>query len=285
MAIKWKNNSKITIVAVLLLSMLAGTVMCNLYPLFRQRAEAYRADRMEKTVSDERTPIRMDEAFQRFMRSSVYYMDYKTTPYYEYDYFSQNYNVKTLTPQEKDALTEMAETLLGSLEEQYHAIQEVNGFSSFVYGGDRSCGGGALTDALRDVAVTPAANPDSAALDLFQAGIAISYDSRGLPSVKEAWGFEYDSAEVERYLREATVGALMEDNGVDYNYYREETPETEETPEESEIPEISEMPEGEAVSPDDYAVMPDDGTMMQDDGTEQVCWLPWIRHMKHGGCF
>lgn len=251
MDIKWKNNSKLTIVVVLLLSMLAGIVMCSLYPLFRQKAADYRAEKLKQAPDDDETEIEMDEEFMRFARSAVYAMDYKTTPYYEYDYFTQNYNAGTLNAREQEYLAEMAQTLMDALRNQYETVQDVNNISSYVYGGERNYASGVWGEDLLDIIM----DPDSSYKKNFAAGIVLSFDSRGVAWVSDSWGFAYDSGEFEKYINEASVNALLEDNGLDYNYIigppeeeDQEAPEAEsaQTPEEAPAAADGEAPETES---------------------------------------
>lgn len=57
-------------------------------------------------------------------------------------------------------------------------------------------------------------NPNLTA-NTYAAGIVISYDSRGIPSVRNAWGIVEDYEELISDLTHASVGKLMDDNGMD----------------------------------------------------------------------
>ena len=57
----------------------------------------------------------------------------------------------------------------------------------------------------------------------YEAGLVISYDSRGVPSVRDSWNMEMGAEEFLYYLQEGTMADLMEDNGLyDGDYYTED---------------------------------------------------------------
>ena len=49
----------------------------------------------------------------------------------------------------------------------------------------------------------------------YAAGLVISYDSRGVPSVRSCWGLSMDEESLLRYLTHASVNQLMDDNGME----------------------------------------------------------------------
>ena len=96
MAIKWKNNKYKGILAVLLCVSLAGVIMCNLYPVFWQKAQkriqTYQTEE-EARVSKNRdvAAFTVGDDFERYLLSSIYYLNYEITPDMDaYTYLTQN---------------------------------------------------------------------------------------------------------------------------------------------------------------------------------------------------
>ena len=59
--------------------------MCNLYPAFRKNAESFVQAREQEwqeqeKKSKEQTVFTVDEEFERYLLSSVYYLNYEITP-------------------------------------------------------------------------------------------------------------------------------------------------------------------------------------------------------------
>ena len=105
MAIKWKNNKYKGILAVLLCMALTGVVMCNLYPVFRKNAEnviqeSEKAWQEQETASKEQSVFTVDDEFERYLLSSIYYLNYEITEDFQAQ-FQQN----------SDAILSLIETL------------------------------------------------------------------------------------------------------------------------------------------------------------------------------
>ena len=60
------------------------------------------------------------------------------------------------------------------------------------------------------------------ATDSYKAGIIISYDSRGIPSIRSSWGMDLTDSDVMSYLAHASIYRLMQDNGMDEDEIVEE---------------------------------------------------------------
>ncbi|MBR5509618.1 MAG: HAMP domain-containing histidine kinase [Lachnospiraceae bacterium] len=218
MAIKWKsnkteNNSSVRgMVLVLILCMLASTVMCNFYPYFRSQAKANIF--LEKTKQEHEASLRdmfyVDSDFERYLLSSIYYMNYELTPNMDaYDYFTQNYEMSRLTAEEQESVMEASARLMRYMRNQYTTVQSMNDYASYARGVERSYG----TDSILGEAVYGNVELGQ---DYFSSGLVISYDSRGIPSVRDHWNMTFDEAELLGDLRHATMSRLMEDNGMAY---------------------------------------------------------------------
>lgn len=219
MAIKWKNNSGKSILLVILCAALAGMVMCNVYPFFRERAKN-RLEEIRKEAEEEKkeeTKFLVEEDFERYLLSSIYYMNYETTPNMDaYTYFTQNYDTDKLSYNEENSIREAANRLMKNMRDQYRTIQAMYDYSSYASGVDKDFG----TDGnLRSAIV---GNAESAK-EYYQSGIMIAYDSRGIPSIRESWNIDMDETEILGYLQQASMSRLMEDNGMDFSYYDEVT--------------------------------------------------------------
>ena len=105
MAIKWKNNKYKGILAVLLCMALAGVMMCNLYPVFRQKAQKRIYRNVIRPGRSRSRPVRnnrdvaaftVGDDFERYLLSSIYYLNYEITPNMDaYAYLTQNYDKGT----------------------------------------------------------------------------------------------------------------------------------------------------------------------------------------------
>ena len=110
LAIKWKNNSVKGILLVLVCAMLASTAMCNAYPVFREKAQANITEMKQKQQEDTTTYLLdMDEDLERYLLSSIYYLNYEITPGMDaYAYFTQNYDVEKLSEADQEQLSKAA---------------------------------------------------------------------------------------------------------------------------------------------------------------------------------
>lgn len=211
LAIKWKNNSVKGILLVLVCAMLASTAMCNAYPVFREKAQANITEMKQKQQEDTTTYLLdMDEDLERYLLSSIYYLNYEITPGMDaYAYFTQNYDVEKLSEADQEQLSKAAAKLMKAMRNQYVTEHNMDDYNGFVDGVEKSFGQdptGELQSAIY--------NPNLTA-NTYAAGIVISYDSRGIPSVRNAWGIVEDYEELISDLTHASVGKLMDDNGMD----------------------------------------------------------------------
>ena len=153
----------------------------------------------------------------RYVRSAVYYMNYETTPDMDaYQYFTQRSNTNELTEDEIVSLQDAASRLMRNMRNQYTMVQSMNDYYSYGVSVDREYGtDGNLSDVIYD--------EGEFVKQYYEAGLVISYDSRGVPSVRDSWNLEMDEAELLYYLQEGTMADLMEDNGLyDGDYYTED---------------------------------------------------------------
>lgn len=211
MGTKWKNNSGRSLLIVILCAMLAGTVMCNAYPYFRERAKELMKVSQEEKEKKENT-FAVDEEFERYLLSSIYYMNYETTPDMDaYTYFTQNYDTEKLSQSELESIREAAGRLMKNMRNQFTTVQSMYNYASFASGVEKDFG----TDGNLRQAVL---GEMDYAKEYYQSGIVISYDSRGIPSIRESWNMSMDETEVLGYLQQATMSRLMGDNGMDYAY-------------------------------------------------------------------
>ena len=211
LAIKWKNNSVKGILLVLVCAMLASTAMCNAYPMFREKAQANITEMKQKQQEDTTTYLLdMDEDLERYLLSSIYYLNYEITPGMDaYAYFTQNYDVEKLSEADQEQLSKAAAKLMKAMRNQYVTEHNMDDYNGFVDGVEKSFGQdptGELQSAIY--------NPNLTA-NTYAAGIVISYDSRGIPSVRNSWGIVEDYEELISDLTHASVGKLMDDNGMD----------------------------------------------------------------------
>lgn len=211
MAIKWKNNKEKSLLIVIVLSMLAGIIMCNAYPHFRERANQLMGVSLEETGNQAKT-FDMNEDFERYLLSSIYYMNYETTPDMDaYTYFTQNYDMDKLSEGEQESIREAASRLMKNMRNQYTTMQTMNNYESFASGVSKDYGtDGNLYSAIKG-------NLEYVE-EYYQSGIVISYDSRGVPSIRASWNMSMDETEVLGYLQRANMSRLMEDNGLNYEY-------------------------------------------------------------------
>jgi len=232
LAIKWKSNKDKSkgMIIVLLCAILASTVICNAYPYFRNRA---RQDIEEYQKNEEKTKdlFYVDEAFERYLLSSIYYMNYETTPGMDaYTYLTQGYDMNKLNGDEQKSIREASSRLMKNMRNQYTTMQSMNNYSSYASNVEKDYG----TDENLHQAMTGNAE---FAREYYQSGIVISYDSRGVPSIRLSWNMELDESELLGYLQQASMSRLMEDNGMYYEvtedyteeYAYETTEDTEET--------------------------------------------------------
>ena len=211
LAIKWKNNSVKGILLVLVCAMLASTAMCNAYPMFREKAQANITEMKQKQQEDTTTYLLdMDEDLERYLLSSIYYLNYEITPGMDaYAYFTQNYDVEKLSEADQEQLSKAAAKLMKAMRNQYVTEHNMDDYNGIADGVEKSFGQdptGELQSAIY--------NPNLTA-NTYAAGIVISYDSRGIPSVRNAWGIVEDYEELISDLTHASVGKLMDDNGMD----------------------------------------------------------------------
>lgn len=211
LAIKWKNNSVKGILLVLVCAMLASTAMCNAYPMFREKAQANITEMKQKQQEDTTTYLLdMDEDLERYLLSSIYYLNYEITPGMDaYAYFTQNYDVEKLSEADQEQLSKAAAKLMKAMRNQYVTEHNMDDYNGFADGVEKSFGQdptGELQSAIYDPNLTA---------NTYVAGIVISYDSRGIPSVRNAWGIVEDYEELISDLTHASVGKLMDDNGMD----------------------------------------------------------------------
>ena len=211
LAIKWKNNSVKGILLVLVCAMLASTAMCNAYPMFREKAQANITEMKQKQQEDTTTYLLdMDEDLERYLLSSIYYLNYEITPGMDaYAYFTQNYDVEKLSEADQEQLSKATAKLMKAMRNQYVTEHNMDDYNGFADGVEKSFGQdptGELQSAIYDPNLTA---------NTYAAGIVISYDSRGIPSVRNAWGIVEDYEELISDLTHASVGKLMDDNGMD----------------------------------------------------------------------
>ena len=191
--------------------MLASTAMCNAYPMFREKAQANITEMKQKQQEDTTTYLLdMDEDLERYLLSSIYYLNYEVTPGMNaYEYFTQKYDVEKLSSDEQDLLYQAAGKLMKAMRNQYVTENSMNEYSSFAHGVEKDFGGDP-TGELQNVIYEPEQIAES-----YAAGLVISYDSRGVPSVRSYWGLSMDEESLLRYLTHASVDQLMDDNGME----------------------------------------------------------------------
>lgn len=208
MATKWKNSKAIGILLVLALSMLAGVVMCNLYPFFREQAARQIAEGPEEETVDETSAeevvLEVDEEYARYLLSSICYLDYEIMPDTDaFAWFTQNYDVDGLTVAQREQLTDEANQLMANLRNQYVNMQGLNGWYGYAVNTEKSYGSGGLS-----------AEISGSEAEDYGAVVVISYDSRGVPSIISSRGMIFEDTEGLTYLMNASMSVLLEDNGM-----------------------------------------------------------------------
>ena len=220
MAIKWKNNKYKGILTVLLCMALTGVMMCNLYPVFRKNAEnaiqeSEKTWQEQETASKEQSVFTVDDEFERYLLSSIYYLNYEITPNMDaYAYLTQNYDTNKLTSDEQAGIKEAASRLMKNMRNQYVIGQDIYNYASYVKGVEKTFGSDSLlAQAIYD------SNDDF--YDCYEAGLVISYDSRGIPDIRQSWNLDLEDGDMRKditsYLERATTAQLMDDNGMDVN--------------------------------------------------------------------
>ena len=211
MAIKWKSNKDKSkgMIIVLLCAILSSTVMCNAYPYFRNRARQ-NIEEYQKNEKKTEDLFYVDEAFERYLLSSIYYMNYETTPDMDaYTYLTQGYDMNKLSDDERKSIREASNRLMKNMRNQYTTMQSMNNYSSYASNVEKDYGtDGNLHDAMTGNA--------EFAREYYQSGIVISYDSRGVPSIRLSWNMDLDESKLLGYLQQASMSRLMADNGMDY---------------------------------------------------------------------
>lgn len=254
MAIKWKNSNK-GILLVLMWAAIAATVMCSAYPLFRGRAKEILAEHGKEYGKEqgEEPVYEPDDMFKRYLLSSIYYMNYEMTPDMDaYTYFTQNYDMSKFTEEEQNRIREASMRLMQNMRNQYSVMQSDYDYGSYGSGPSRDYGGdGYLSSAVH--------GNSEEARQYYRSGLVIQYDSRGVPNIRESWGFDLDETDIIGYLQQASMTRLMDDNGmgdVIYDtvvYYDSEGIVIKDTFEEDEIPVEEETAEEDYVDPHEEA--------------------------------
>ena len=221
MGIIWNNNERkefLTmhksslkgLLPVLLCAAVAATAMCNAYPFFRERAsEKLKTMQQEYEAEQEKDPLfELDDDFKRYLLSSVYYMNYEMTPDMDaYTYFTQNYDMSKFSEEDQKRIKEASMRLMKNMRNQYSTLQSLYGYGSYGSGPSRDFGNdGYLSGAIY--------GNSKDAMEYDQSVLVIQYDSRGVPGIRESWGFEMNEEEVLHYLQQASMARLMEDNGM-----------------------------------------------------------------------
>lgn len=192
----------------LVLSMLAGVVMCNLYPFFREQAARKIAEGLEEEAVDETSAeevvLEVDEEYARYLLSSICYLDYEITPDTDaFAWFTQNYDVDGLTVAQREQLTDEANQLMANLRNQYVNMQGLNGWYGYAVNTEKSYGSGGLSAEISGYEAED-----------YGAVIVISYDSRGVPSIVSSRGMIFEDTEGLEYLTNASMSVLLRDNGM-----------------------------------------------------------------------
>ena len=199
---------------------LTGVIMCNLYPVFRKNAEnviqeSEKAWQEQETASKEQSVFTVDDEFERYLLSSIYYLNYEITPDMDaYAYLTQNYDTNKLTSDEQAGIKEAASRLMKNMRNQYVIGQDIYNYASYVKGVEKTFGSDSLlAQAIYD------SNDDI--YDDYDAGLVIAYDSRGIPDIRQFWNLDLEDGDMRKditsYLERATTAQLMDDNGMDVN--------------------------------------------------------------------
>ena len=199
---------------------LTGVMMCNLYPVFRKNAEnviqeSEKTWQEQETASKEQSVFTVDDEFERYLLSSIYYLNYEITPNMDaYAYLTQNYDTNKLTSDEQAGIKEAASRLMKNMRNQYVIGQDIYNYASYVKGVEKTFGSDSLlAQAIYD------SNDDI--YDCYEAGLVISYDSRGIPDIRQSWNLDLEDGDMRKditsYLERATTAQLMYDNGMDVN--------------------------------------------------------------------
>ncbi len=192
----------------LALSMLAGVVMCNLYPFFREQEARKIAEGLEEETVDETSAeevvLEVDEEYARYLLSSICYLDYEITPETDaFAWFTQNYDVDGLTVAQREQLTDEANQLMANLRNQYVNMQGLNDWYGYAVNTEKSYGNGELSAEISGYEAED-----------YGAVVVISYDSRGVPSIISSRGMIFEDTEGLEYLTNASMSVLLEDNGM-----------------------------------------------------------------------
>ncbi len=212
LATKWKNSNGGAkgLLLVLLCTMTASLLMCSMYPYFRKNANQNLLEqKAEYEKESANTRILLDEEFMRYLRSSIYYMNYEVTPDMDaFDYFTQNYDMSRLSDSEQQSIREASLRLMRNMRNQYTVTQSNYGYASCALGAEKSYGSNGDLEAI-------ARGNDDAARNYYAAALVIDYDSRGVPLVRNSWGLDFHEKELTGYLQQASMSRLMEDNGME----------------------------------------------------------------------
>ena len=119
---------------------LTGVIMCNLYPVFRKNAEnsiqeSEKTWQEQETARKEQSVFTVDDEFERYLLSSIYYLNYEITPDMDaYAYLTQNYDTNKLTSDEQAGIKEAASRLMKNMRNQYVIGQDIYNYASYVKG-------------------------------------------------------------------------------------------------------------------------------------------------------
>lgn len=184
--------------------MLVSTVFCSCYPYFQENIENYISDSAQ--TEPENISFVIDEDYQRYMLSTIYYLNYETTPDMDaYAYFTQNCDLSKYDKIEQDYLKKTSSRLMKNMYEQYYVNEEMWGCKSYAVSASKSYGG--------DSYLKYAIYGDDVSSS-YASGIVITYDSMGNPSIGSNWNIEYTDSELLNYLRTANMRTLMLNNGI-----------------------------------------------------------------------
>lgn len=216
MATKWKNNKAAGICIVILCAMLISSMMCSAYPYFRGRAEEKLKTYGGQPGEEEQ--FRPDESFKRYLLSSIYYMNYEMTPGVDaYEYFTQAYDLERLSTDEQVSVRDAASRLMKNMRNQYTVNESMYDYNSYGVGVEKSYG----SDSSLEAAIYNGQTME----EMYQAGIVISYDGRGVPAIRVSWGIDeaaLNEIQLLNYLKSASMTQLMDDNGLQNgDYYTE----------------------------------------------------------------
>lgn len=212
MATRWKtNHEKRTgsiwgILLVLLCAIMAGTAMLAFYPHLKKEAKTEIEEKLEKIREQNKETCQLGEETINGIISSIYYMNYAVTKDMGVEeYVTQGYDTSKFTAEEKRLLKSASESFIKDLGESYGSFLSNYRLSACALGESEY---GSPAELLL---LAKGEDKEETAKKNFAAGLIITFDEKGLPSVADGWNLRYkDKQEVLQKIRQISMREMFD---------------------------------------------------------------------------